>query len=189
MQPADTQLSLVHLFSELVHGASNDGAAFILNSGDVGLLRSLDAVSPSEASRRVDGGASLAAHATHVAFGLTLMNRWARDGGDPFADAMWDDAWKTSDVSAREWDGIRSKLNEESATWLRALGTPRDVTSLELSGMIASVAHLAYHLGAMRQISTSARGPKEGMFGSSYASLNALRQRGPSHGRGQRSPC
>jgi hypothetical protein len=30
--------------------------------------------------------------------------------------------------------------------------------------MIASIAHLAYHLGAMRQIATSARGPKEGTF-------------------------
>jgi hypothetical protein len=28
--------------------------------------------------------------------------------------------------------------------------------------MVASVAHLAYHLGAIRQIDKSTRGPKEG---------------------------
>jgi hypothetical protein len=30
--------------------------------------------------------------------------------------------------------------------------------------MIGSVAHLAYHLGAMRQIERSLRGPREGTF-------------------------
>jgi hypothetical protein len=30
--------------------------------------------------------------------------------------------------------------------------------------MIGSVAHLAYHLGAIRQIDKSTRGPKEGTF-------------------------
>ena len=30
--------------------------------------------------------------------------------------------------------------------------------------MIASIAHLAYRLGAIRQIGVNARGPKEGTF-------------------------
>jgi hypothetical protein len=30
--------------------------------------------------------------------------------------------------------------------------------------MIASIAHVAYHLGAIRQISKDARGPREGTF-------------------------
>lgn len=30
--------------------------------------------------------------------------------------------------------------------------------------MVASVAHFAYHLGAMRQINKDARGPREGTF-------------------------
>ena len=40
----------------------------------------------------------------------------------------------------------------------------RDVTDVELSGMVASIDHLAYHLGAIRQINKDARGPKEGTF-------------------------
>jgi hypothetical protein len=38
------------------------------------------------------------------------------------------------------------------------------VADLELAGMVASIAHLAYHLGAIRQIDADARGPKEGAF-------------------------
>ena len=92
------------------------------------------------------------------------MNRWATEGGNPFADAKWDEAWKTSVVNDAQWAEIRGRLSDEAHRWLQALGSPRDVSTVELSGMIASIAHLAYHLGAMRQIAASARGPREGTF-------------------------
>ena len=92
------------------------------------------------------------------------MNRWAREGGNPFADAKWDEAWRTSKVSDEEWREIRDALRADAREWLGALGTAREVSTVELSGMIASIAHLAYHLGAMRQIASTARGPREGTF-------------------------
>jgi hypothetical protein len=161
---ADTSRVLTRLFSELVDGANDPGGAFILNSGDVGLLRSLDTLSAADASRAVNDGATIAAHAQHVRYGLSLMNQWAKEGGDPFSNAKWDEAWKTSSVDATLWEEIRSGLRRETHDWLQALGSPRDVTDVELSGMIASIAHLAYHLGAIRQIDKQARGPKEGTF-------------------------
>ena len=156
--------SLTTLCAELVDGASTPGGAFVLNSGDAGLLRSLDKLTSDDASRSVDGGATIAAHAQHLRYGLSLMNRWAREGGDPFSDAKWDEAWKTSTVDDPEWGEIRAGLHDEAHQWLDALATPRDVSSLELSGMIASIAHLAYHVGAIRQIAASARGPRQGTF-------------------------
>ena len=92
------------------------------------------------------------------------MNRWANEGGNPFADAKWDEAWKTSGVDATEWTNIRNGLREEAHGWLQALRAPRDVAGVELTGMVASIAHLAYHLGAIRQIDKHTRGPKEGTF-------------------------
>ena len=165
MYTTDSSRALTKLFSELVDGPGAPGAAaFILNSGDLGLLRSLDTLSAADASRSVNDGATIAAHAQHVRFGLSLMNRWASEGGNPFADAKWDEAWKTSGVDATGWDQIRNGLREEAHHWLQALGSPRDVTGVELTGMVASIAHLAYHLGAIRQIDKDARGPKEGTF-------------------------
>ena len=163
MRTNDISPILETLFSELVNGPSSSGA-FILNSGDAGLLRSLDNIPADGASLSINGGATLAAHAQHVRYGLSLMNRWAREGGNPFADATWDEAWKISAVNATEWDAIRSGLHGETADWLHVLNTPREVAGVELSGMIASIAHLAYHLGAIRQINKNARGPKEGTF-------------------------
>src|SRR4051812_43765507 len=164
MQTSDIGSSLVTLFAELADGATEKGDAFILNSGDVGLLRSLDTLSPREASRSVHGGATIAAHALHLRYGLSLMNRWARDGGNPFADAAWDEAWKTSVVDEAQWNDIRRGLREECRRWLASLAAPRDPSPKELSGMIGSVAHFAYHLGAVRQIDEHTRGPTEGTF-------------------------
>jgi hypothetical protein len=130
----------------------------------VGLLRSLDALSADDASGSVNGGATIAAHAQHLRYGLSLMNRWATEGGNPFADAKWDEAWKVVDVDATEWEHIRNGLREETHRWLQALRSPRDVIDVELAGMVGSIAHLAYHLGAIRQINQRTRGPKEGTF-------------------------
>jgi hypothetical protein len=155
---------LIRLFTELVDGTSGRTDSFILNSGDLGLLRSLGRISAADASRSVNDGATIAAHAQHVRFGLSLMNRWAREGGDPFADAAWDKAWSTRHVDEPAWTEIRNGLDEETHRWLETLNSPREVTEVELTGMIASIAHLAYHLGAIRQISRDGRGPKEGTF-------------------------
>jgi hypothetical protein len=87
MRTTDLGSVLAILFSELVDGAADGGGAFMLNSGDVGLLRSLDKLSAADASRSVNDGATIAAHAQHVRYGLSLMNQWSREGGNPFADA------------------------------------------------------------------------------------------------------
>ena len=157
---------LGRLFSELVDGPSARAGAFVLNTGDAGLLGSLDKLSAADASRAVNDGATIAAHAQHLRDGLSLMNRWASEGGDPFADAKWDLAWKTSAVDANRWQEIRNGLRDEANRWLRVLNSPRDVTDVELTGMMASIVHLAYHLGAIRQIDKQSRGPTEGTFSS-----------------------
>jgi hypothetical protein len=163
----DTRLvapALAGLFAELTQGVARPGEAYVLNTGDIGLLRSLDKLDADGASQSVDGGATIAAHARHLAYGLSLMNQWVREGGNPFADARWDEAWKTSTVDAGRWQTIRNDLRREVIAWNEALGRAREVSEIELRGMIGSIAHLAYHLGAIRQIAKSARGPKEGSF-------------------------
>jgi len=112
---------LAKLFGELVNGANDPGGAFILNSGDAGLLRSIDTLSAADASSSVHDGATVAAHAQHVRYGLSLRNRWAREGGNPFADATWDDAWKISSVTQGQWDEIRAGLKQEAGRWLETL--------------------------------------------------------------------
>ncbi len=146
------------LLSELVDGAP-EGGAFMLNPGDAGLLRSLDRLSAEDASQSSDGGATVAAHVDHLRYGLSLMNRWS-GGENPFAGADWSKSWQTTSVSDAEWQRLRMELADEAHRWLATLKEPREVMDIELNGMVGSIAHMAYHLGAIRQIDRAARGPR-----------------------------
>lgn len=163
MRTDDTARSLAHLFSELVDGVTSR-SGFVLNTGDSGLIRSLDHLSAADASRSTNDGATIAAHAQHVRFGLSLMNEWAAKGGNPFTSAKWDEAWKMTAVADDQWKEIRNGLGSEAHRWTEVLKTPRDANGVEFTGLVSSIVHLAYHLGAMRQINKDTRGPKEGTF-------------------------
>lgn len=158
MNTQDIASSLSRLFSELVDGARAD-FNYMLNRGDAGLLGSLDRLSATDASRSSEGGATIAAHVEHLRYGLSLMNRWAGGEEDPWSGADWRAAWRTTAVTDEQWRSLRESLAAECRQWLDALGEPREVTKPELRGVIGSIAHLAYHLGAIRQIDRATRGP------------------------------
>lgn len=160
----DLNRSLPSLFRELVYGAPAAGA-FVLNPGDGGLLAALDGLSAADASVSSNGGASIAAHADHLRYGLSLMNRWAAGEENPFADADWTASWERTSVSDAGWAEVREGLREEAKQWQAALQEPREVAGIEVDGVIGSIIHVAYHLGAIRQIAPGARGPKAGDSG------------------------
>jgi hypothetical protein len=159
MNTRDLAGTLTTLFGELVDGAPATGA-YILNRGDAGLLGSLDKLTADAASHSVAGGASVAAHVDHLRYGLSLMNRWGA-GENPFGDADWSTSWRRTIVTDAEWTELRSGLRGEAHRWLDALRKPRDLNDMELNGVVGTIAHLAYHLGAIRQIGAASRGPLE----------------------------
>lgn len=157
MRTDELTRTLVTLFSELAFGAPASGA-YVLNAGDQGLLASLDRLSAAAASAVTPTGSSIAAHVDHVRYGLSLMNRWVA-GEDPFKDADWSASWRKTTVGEDEWRRLRADLRLEAEHWLKALGTPRTAQETEMNGIIGEIAHLAYHLGAIRQIDPTLRGP------------------------------
>jgi hypothetical protein len=159
MHTGELSNTLTTLFSELVNGAPKNGA-YMLNAGDEGLHGSLDKISAQAASALTPTGSSIAAHVDHLRYGLSLMNRWS-GGENPFGTADWSTSWTKTTVSDEEWRTRRAALRTETARWLEALGTPRDLQPIELNGIVGSIAHLAYHLGAIRQINQATRGPAE----------------------------
>jgi hypothetical protein len=159
MNTAEMSSALGALLSELVDGASKDGG-YMLNPGDEGMLRSLEKLSGADASALTATGSSIAAHVDHVRYGLSLMNRWSR-GENPFGSADWSESWKKTSVSEPEWQQRIAELRAEAARWLGVVRAPRQVDEDELKGLIGSIVHLAYHLGAIRQIKQATRGPVE----------------------------
>src|SRR5262249_15018208 len=148
------------LFHELVQGSPEpQGRTYVLNRGDAGLLASLDRISAAEASATHRGGASIAAHVDHLRYGMSLLNRWASGDPPPWPDMDWTASWRKNVVTDIEWKTLRDALHREAAAWAEVLRTPREVSDIEAGWIVGSVAHLAYHMGAIRQIDRATRGP------------------------------
>lgn len=146
------------LFRELVDGRCTT-EAYILNEGDVGLLRSLDKLSPADASRSSAGGASLAAHVDHIRYSLHRMNGWA--SGTDLGAPDWGASWRVSRVSDEQWKELRAKLASEVTAWKSVLDRETDMDDDTMRSLASSVVHLAYHFGAIRQLASATRGPRE----------------------------
>lgn len=94
MHSSDLHRSLPSLFGELVHGTP-DRPAFVLNRGDAGLLKSLDALTAREASQSTNGGATVAAHC-----GAICAQKWST--GMPRCSQIERSAVPSSTV----WSGV-----------------------------------------------------------------------------------
>lgn len=149
--------AITRLLTELFDGTSKQDG-FILNPGDVGLLRQLDTIAADQASQRPDGRASIAAQVDHVAFGLSLLNRWAAGEKDPFTSANWEASWQRTSVTEPQWRELRNHLTTQARTWQRAVPEVSNWDDLAAAGAIASVAHTAYHLASIRHLLSSVRG-------------------------------
>jgi hypothetical protein len=160
---ASDALTAIHrvlstLFGELLNGAGAK-SAWVLNPEDPGLLRSLDKLSAKRASAPAQGGGpSIAAHVDHLRYGLQLLNRW-KQGEEPFAAADYGASWRRGEVTELEWMTLRQDLRAEAHKWHDALQQPGNLDDVELTGVLASIVHLAYHIGAIRQVDRSIRGP------------------------------
>jgi hypothetical protein len=149
--------SLEALLQELLDGPSAT-ASFVLNPGDRGLLASLDALTAEAVSAQPGGRASVAAHVDHLRYGFELLNRWAR-GENPWSDANYAASWERQSVDDEQWRALRIALAGEARKWQTAIRAPRVWDDVTMKGALASVVHLAYHLGAIRQIERAASGP------------------------------
>ena len=144
------------LLTEAADGPSE--AAYFLNKGDRGLLASLRTLSAAQASARPQGRSSIASHVHHLRYGLSLINRWAR-GEDAYADANWSESWRHQQVNDNEWSELVTGLEREIRNWHEAMALPRAQQGPALRETIGSIVHLAYHLGAIRQVDAAAAGP------------------------------
>ena len=159
MSTRDLTAVLATLMGELVRGSPDPSArTYLLNRGDPGLLASLDRLSAAAASA-THSGPSIAAHVDHLRYGLSLLNGWAAGVPAPFKDMDWTASWRRNVVSDAEWRTLRDELRREAGAWTEALRAPRELSDVEAVWMAGSVAHLAYHFGAIRQMDRLARGP------------------------------
>jgi hypothetical protein len=95
----------------------------------------------------------------HLRYGLSLLNGWAIGSAPPWPDMDWTVAGGRTSRRTSNGDTLRDELRYEADAWVDALRRPREVSDVEAGWMGGSVAHLAYHMGAIRQVDRATRGP------------------------------
>ncbi|MCC9605576.1 hypothetical protein LOC68_22255 [Blastopirellula sp. JC732] len=144
--------SLKALLGEALDGGKPEGSWFI-NRNDPGLIRLLYRYSALEASTPpAPGRMPIAAHAEHLRYHLSLIEATLRGETDAFANADWTAAWQVREIRDTDWHATIAEIEALGRVWLEACECPHDWDQTMLTGAFASVAHLAYHMGAIRQI-------------------------------------
>jgi len=147
------------LLDESLTGPADPHRTWVVSSEPAsGLLGTLDALSAEDASRApVPGARTIAAHAQHELFALDLA-RHRLEGQNPEAD--WDSSWGTGAVTEPMWANLRAELRRAGTDLRKTIESKETWSDLETQGLIATLAHLTYHLGAVRQIARTFRANK-----------------------------
>lgn len=154
--------SFRRLLTELLNGVSADSYGYMLNPGSAGLLAALKRLDAAQAAAiRIPGRASIAAQANHVCFVLNVMNR-KYAGAAPFPDEAWAVSWEVEVQNDEQWQALLERLRDQAQLWKNRIGLAGQDTvktsggqenrEEEMTEQIASIAHLAYHFGAIRQL-------------------------------------
>jgi hypothetical protein len=118
-----------------------------------GLFEILDRLTAEQASRRIPGCSSIVAHARHT-LAYVDGDIVAIHGGEP--DTDWDETWSVQEMNDQEWTTLKSDLREKCMEWSSLINAnPTWENPDWMRGTISSVAHVAYHLGAVRQLSAT----------------------------------
>jgi hypothetical protein len=127
--------------------------SYFLNSGEPGFIDTLKSLSAEQASTPPGPDRKpIVSHANHVLYGWELINRALRGDDQAFAGADWSQAWKLEQVSDAEWAVLLQKLEQNANDMLAIAPDFAAWDEIMLTGMFGSVAHTAYHLGAIRQM-------------------------------------
>ena len=132
------------------------GTWFVEMAPDTGLFGTLASMGAGEASRPPAAGRStIAGHAAHLRFSLEVARRFLGGDRGPFD---WKQSWAVGSVDEAAWAELRSGLRQEYDAFRRALDEAGELDWLLLSAMFGGLAHVAYHLGAIRQMVMELRG-------------------------------
>jgi hypothetical protein len=146
------QRALSNMLTEIFDGPPGK-EAYLLNPGDPGLLRQLDTIEASTASKRpMPGKTTIASHVDHLHFGLSILNRWAAGDANAFAGADWNASWQHTAVTDEQWRTLRDGLRQEAEKWRKLVATRTTWDDMGAAAGLSTAAHTAYHFGAIRQI-------------------------------------
>ena len=143
--------SLAGLLAE-AFGMSENPQGFFLDSGQAGLLDTINQLDAATASipYRPDEE-TIAAHTGHVRWLLNFFAAYER-GETPAPD--WAASWQTQVVDEPTWQALRSEIAQTYTHLLTRLHARTDWQPMAVSAWMMLLAHVSYHVGVIHKLRT-----------------------------------
>lgn len=114
-----------------------------------GLLGTVSRLSAADASRAAGANHStIAGHVHHLCSSLAISIRWIRG---ELESRGRNETWKASAVDDAAWTDLQARLRREYHALTVTLETQKVWGEEATGGALGAIAHVAYHLGAIRQ--------------------------------------
>ncbi|MEZ0325898.1 MAG: hypothetical protein ACAH95_08320 [Fimbriimonas sp.] len=121
--------------------------------GKEGIFDALSSTTAEQASAKPSPEcSSIAAHATHVLFALQFGNSFI---GGPKVEGDWESSWHKQAATSEEWQQLAIAIRREYEfflNWFETSFPDREVEPAMFAGVLGTLPHMAYHLGAIRQL-------------------------------------
>jgi hypothetical protein len=143
---------LLAVLKETIEGPGEGGSFFL--DPNTGLLQTLETLSLSEQGLErafaspAPGRPSIAAHVKHTSFHMNAICAWPR--GD-HSRRDWPSSFVLENHNAATWTALLEELKFEYQDFqsvIQEFATENEA----LGGAVGGIVHVAYHLGAIRQL-------------------------------------
>jgi hypothetical protein len=139
---------LLAVLKETIEGPGDHGSYFI--DKGTGLLQTLETLSLERAfANPAPGRPSIAAHVKHTSFHMNAICAWPR--GD-HSRRDWPSSFVLENHDAATWTALLEELKFEYADFQSVIREFASESDEALGGAVGGIVHVAYHLGAIRQL-------------------------------------
>jgi hypothetical protein len=142
--------SILYLLHETFEGAPENQPSAYLDRG-VGIFATLERLTAEQVSREI-GATTIVAQIEHAKFYLDRLCEFMNGRTEK---VNWEQSWLIEDVTDEEWDALRATVRKSYENALRCFAEIEDWNEDRVGMAMGMLAHTAYHLGAIRQMSKS----------------------------------
>ena len=143
-----TTAQLLAILKETIEGPGEHGSFFI--DKNTGLLQTLETLDLERAfANAAPGRPSIAAHVQHTSFHMHAISAWPR--GD-HSQRDWPASFALPGHDAATWAVLLEELKFEYQDFQSVIQESASDSDEALGGAIGGIVHVAYHLGAIRQL-------------------------------------
>ena len=143
----DFTQSLAILLKESFEGMPTSVEQVFLD-GDSGIFSTLGKLDAEQASAEINS-TTIAAHAEHARFYIELLDNYLNKD---MRVVDFKQSWRVKNVSEDEWDALRENVSKTYRKLGETLRKTDDWSLDTITVALGIVAHTAYHLGAIRQL-------------------------------------